>query len=60
MDVMNFLFDQLSQAFQVLFVDFQLPIGISLGYFLIGLLIIHFVISKILPFLKSDKADKTK
>lgn len=60
MDVVTFLWNQLVKAFDIMFNDFQLPIGISLGSFLVAILTLHFVISKLLPFLKSDKADKSE
>ena len=60
MEVMQLIINQITKSFEVLFQEFQLPIGISLGHFIISIILIKFVIDKLLPFLKTDRADKNE
>lgn len=60
---MDIVLDFIAHAFKVLFTDFQIPfLGISLGAFIFGVTMLHFLISLFLPFVRgsgsADKSDK--
>lgn len=59
---MDVILDFIGRAFKVLFVDFQIPfLGITLGSFIFGVTMIHFLISLFLPFVRgSGNADKSE
>lgn len=59
-DPLVFFFDQMGNAFDVFFNQYQLPWGISLGMFIVAITLIHFLIDKLLPFLSGNEADKAK
>lgn len=57
---MTVIWDSMVSCFKVLFEDFQLPIGISLGAFIWAITILYILIGWILPFLKKDSSDSSK